>query len=87
MKEGVYSCLVFLDPKRYKGMCYYDIKRENILEVHIFDFDDNIYGRYITVQIERFIRKPQKYISFSHMKELIKNDAKHCLSLLDDIIL
>ena len=78
--KGVYSCLVYFDSQEYRGMCYFDINKIYILEVHIFDFNKDIYCKYLMVQIKKFIRSPQEYISFSNMKKLITKDAKFCLN-------
>lgn len=46
------------------------------LEVHILDFDRDIYDQHITVRFRSFIRPEQKFESFEALKEQIKKDAK-----------
>lgn len=45
------------------------------LEVHIFDFDQDIYGKNVEVRFRSFIRDEKKFESFDALKEQIKNDA------------
>ena len=45
------------------------------LEVHIFDFDRDIYGQRITVRFRSFIRDERKFDSFEALKEQIARDA------------
>ena len=39
-------------------MCYYDHKRPNTLEVNLFNYDDNLYEKKITIELKQFIRAP-----------------------------
>ena len=45
------------------------------LEVHIFDFDADIYGQYLEVDFRCFIRAEQKFENFEALKEQIAKDA------------
>lgn len=45
------------------------------LEVHILDFNQDIYGQRITVRFRSFIRPEQKFESFEALKEQIEKDA------------
>ena len=45
------------------------------LEVHIFDFDADIYGQYLEVDFRCFIRAAQKFENFEALKEQIAKDA------------
>lgn len=46
-----------------------------ILEVHLFDFEDDIYGRHVSVDFLEKIRDEQKFDSFDLLKEQILRDA------------
>lgn len=68
-----------------KGIANYGIKptfqnSEPILEVHIFDFDEKIYGELIEVFFKSFIRKERKFGDISELKIQIKEDIKNCKS-------
>ncbi len=77
-KMGVYVCQVICDGKCYGGVLNigtnptFDEKRL-VAETHIFDFDQDIYGKPIKVNLLRFVRSEQK---FSSIEELSKQIAK-----------
>lgn len=45
------------------------------LEVHIFDFDQDIYGQRLMVRFRSFIREEQKFESFDDLRKQIARDA------------
>ncbi len=45
------------------------------LEVHILDFDKDIYGQHISVRFRSFIRPEKKFDSFEALKDQITKDA------------
>lgn len=48
---------------------------EITLEVHILDFDKDIYGKKIYIQIVKFMRKERKFNSVEELKATIANDV------------
>ena len=51
------------------------------LEVHIFNFDQDIYGQHIEVRFRSFIRGEQKFESFDALKDQITNDCEGAKTL------
>lgn len=47
---------------------------KTILEVHILDFDKDIYGQNLMVKFKRMLRKEQKFESIEDLKNQISND-------------
>ncbi|MCK5716979.1 MAG: bifunctional riboflavin kinase/FAD synthetase [Thiomargarita sp.] len=47
-----------------------------LLEVHIFDFNQNIYGRYVEIEFVHKIRDEQHFMSFEALKRQIEKDVK-----------
>ena len=47
-----------------------------MLEVNIFDFNNNIYGKEISVNLLNFIRKEKKFDGIESLKTQIKNDVR-----------
>jgi riboflavin kinase / FMN adenylyltransferase len=45
-----------------------------LLEVHIFDFSENIYGRLLTVTFRRKLREERAFTSISELEKQIKLD-------------
>jgi riboflavin kinase/FMN adenylyltransferase len=48
--------------------------RENIIEVFIFDFNEDIYGAYLDIEFLAFMRKPKVVRSRDGLKRLIEKD-------------
>ncbi|MGL5147704.1 MAG: bifunctional riboflavin kinase/FAD synthetase [Plesiomonas shigelloides] len=54
------------------------------LEVHLFDFDDNLYGRRVEVELVAKIRDEQPFESLDALRRQIINDANRARALLGD---
>lgn len=52
------------------------------LEVHLFDFDQTIYGERVCVSFQHKIREEKKFESFDDLKQQIKIDCEQARSLL-----
>ena len=81
--KGVYGVNVFIRGKKYLGVCnvgnnpsfnYTEFKK---LEVFVFDFDEDIYGEEIKVELITFIREEQKFATITQLKNQIKKDIKY----------
>ena len=74
-KFGVYGITCKIDKKLYEGILNIGITptvsdtKKIKIETHIFDFDKNIYGENLVIQINQFIRDE---IKFSSPEELVK---------------
>jgi len=55
-----------------------------LLEVHLFDFDDDIYGRYINVDFIARLRGQVKYDSVDELVAQMHRDADNARSILAD---
>ncbi len=53
----------------------------NFLEVHIFDFNRDIYGEYIEVEFTHKLRDEKKFDSLNDLQEQIKLDIQHARDL------
>ncbi|MCR5404134.1 MAG: bifunctional riboflavin kinase/FAD synthetase [Butyrivibrio sp.] len=77
---GVYSSKVHIGEKIYDGMTNIGRKptiseNEQVgVETYIYDFDDNLYGEFIEVELLRFVRPEMKFDSISSLKAQIEND-------------
>ena len=45
-----------------------------LLEVHLFNFSENLYNKYLTVEFKNFIRKEKKFKNVDQLKKQIKID-------------
>ena len=49
-------------------------QKKLLLEVHLFNFSENIYNKYLTVNFFKFIRKEKKFRNINELKKQIKID-------------
>lgn len=89
---GVYAVKINgLDEKfSYDGVSNLGIRptvdgTEKRLETHIFDFNDEIYGKHITVELKEFIRDEKRFESFDALKEQIVLDAERAKKILNRV--
>ena len=47
-----------------------------LLEVNLFNFNEDIYGKHLTVEFLTFIREEKKFDTFSLLVEQIKKDIQ-----------
>jgi riboflavin kinase/FMN adenylyltransferase len=87
--NGVYITLVNYNNKKYKGMMNIGIRptindtyKMPVIEVHIFDFEKNIYNEEIEVNILMRVRNEYNFNSLNELKNQLVNDKKTALKLL-----
>lgn len=81
-KFGVYKSKTFIHHlnKNFNSITNFGIKpsvKNDLLanfETHIFDFDDNLYGKKISIELIDFIREEKKFSNLDELKKQIKND-------------
>lgn len=81
LKDGVYACRVEIDGKTYKAICNFGARptfdlSKKLLEVHILDFNVNIYGKHIKVYFLSFIRDVIKFTSVEELKAQVQKDIE-----------
>lgn len=86
---GVYAVQVFCAGGVHKGVANIGLRptvdgtRES-LEVHIFDFSDDLYGKNLRVGLKAFIRDEQAFPDFQALKTQIAKDCAAARNLLDN---
>lgn len=78
IQEGVYACTAALDFNTYRSMCYTGFPNPNILEVHLFQFEGNLYGKTLDVTLIKHLRPPLKLNSQEQLQAQIHKDAAEC---------
>ena len=77
LPKGLYSCKIDRGGVSYRGLLYYGINsltNLDCLEVHILEFNGNIYGENITITTERYLRFPRKFKTVEALSHQIKKD-------------
>jgi riboflavin kinase/FMN adenylyltransferase len=54
-----------------------------VIEVHLFDFNLDIYGKTIRVHLHAFLRPEQKFDGLDALKAQLDDDKKRALALLE----
>jgi riboflavin kinase/FMN adenylyltransferase len=82
-KNGVYGVRFFLEGKSYNGVMNIGIKptfalekKEKSLEVHVFDFDKEIYGKEVQVEFLFSLRDEQKFAGVDALIAQIRKDVE-----------
>lgn len=79
-KFGVYSAVVTINGKTYKGLANVGVKptvtdkNEILCETFIFDFDEEIYGFRVNTILLRFVREERKFSSLDALKTQVLSD-------------
>src|SRR3990167_2994145 len=86
-KEGVYACLVKIDEKIHQGVLYYGPRlilneKENILEIYLFDFNNDIYGQEVLFQLKDYIRGVENFPDFDAFKNRLASDCRKASQIL-----
>jgi len=86
-KSGVYAVKILIANQTFNGMLYIGNRptlhgKTQTVEVNIFDFNENIYGRQITVFLKYFVREDQKFNSLTELKAQLTKDKTEILGLL-----
>lgn len=81
-KFGVYATCVEVDGMLYKGISNIGIrptfKTDTVMsETYIKNFSLNIYGKAVTIYLEKFIREEKKFENAEQLKTAISNDIKY----------
>ena len=82
---GIYAVQIILGKRKYGGACYIG-KRPSVpqrhkllsIEVHIFNFHKNIYGKVLEIQFIKLIRLDRKFDSFKDLSAQIQKDIISC---------
>ncbi len=78
LRKGVYAVMV---DGRYGGIANYGTRptfggKGKVLEVHIFDFNEDIRGKKVKVEFVEFIRPELRFESPQHLVQQIKRDIE-----------
>jgi len=92
--DGVYAVLVETGGKKYKGMLNIGIRPtvnynadHKSIEVHIFDFDSDIYNSEITLFFVEKIRNEQKFTGIVELQEQLIKDRIYTINILSNLSL
>lgn len=79
---GVYSSNVLIDGQVFRGMTNIGRKptiseKERVgVETYIYDFDEDVYGKFMEIELLEFLRPEMKFDSIEALKKQIESDLK-----------
>lgn len=87
IKRGVYAATIRIRGKEYSGALYFGprlVRNEthDVLEIHIFDFDEMIYGETVAFRLRDFLHPPKHFSSLEEMKIQLVADCEAVKKLL-----
>ena len=90
--RGVYACLVDYEGQTYKAMANIGHRPtigdrnedDPIIEVNLFDFDGDLYGKQIHVRFIDRIRDEEKFDSLDALKAHLEQDREKAFKLLEN---
>ena len=87
-KDGVYLVETIIKDKLFKGMMNIGHRptigtKVKSIEVHLFNFNEDIYGQVISIKMISKIRDEKKFSSIQALKEQLVKDENYCLKLIN----
>ena len=87
-KNGVYLIKTFMNSNIYFGMMNIGVRptiggKNKSLEIHFFNFKDDIYNKTISIEIMSKIRDEEKFSSIDKLKIQLKKDEEFCLKIIN----
>lgn len=89
-KEGVYVGQVQIDHIVYPAMINVGKNptvadyKENRIEAHIFDFNQNLYGKHVTFSFLHYLRADQKFADLTALQKQLVHDQHQALAYLKE---
>lgn len=88
-KKGVYAVWVRYENSYYKGMMNIGERptfngNSIVLEVHVLDFDKDVYGKDVQLQFVKRIRDEHQFDGVEELKNQLKKDEKVVRSVLEN---
>lgn len=89
-KNGVYAVKALIDEKEVFGMMNIGFNptvngQQQTIEVHLFDFDSDIYGHKIEVSLLHYLREEQKFGSVDLLKAQLNQDKLNSLAFISEL--
>ncbi len=88
--KGIYAAFVKFNDETYRSVVNVGTaptfgSNELMIESHILDFDQNLYGRELSIEFLKKIRDEIKFDSVEALKKQIEDDIKKCRAIFDSL--
>ncbi|UXP33849.1 bifunctional riboflavin kinase/FAD synthetase [Reichenbachiella agarivorans] len=86
-KDGVYAVKVHMKEGTFDAMLNIGVRPtvdgvNRVIEVHIFDFDEDIYGQELKISFINYLRDEMKFDSLESLKNQLGKDKKESIRIL-----
>jgi riboflavin kinase/FMN adenylyltransferase len=86
-KNGVYAVNIQVENRQYKGMLNLGNRPtvaggQKTIEVHLFDFSENLYAMNVTVAFIHFLRDEKKFADLAALKAQLILDQEKAMQIL-----
>lgn len=90
INTGVYLASIDVRSKIYFGMLYFGARTVHneshyVIEINIFDFDENIYGEEVEITLYNKIREQMIFKSVKDVYQQLIIDKENCLKYIDKL--
>ncbi len=88
LKTGVYATTIIIDQEEYSSITNighnpsFNYSKKRSLETHILNFDQNIYGKKVTVKFYKYLRDEVKFPTINEFLDQIAKDKEEALKIL-----
>ncbi|WAA13560.1 riboflavin biosynthesis protein RibF [Fervidibacillus halotolerans] len=91
-KDGVYAVEVFVNGQWIPGVCnigfkptFHNERRQRMIEVHLLNFQDDLYGESVNIKWYKRIREERKFTSVDELSKQITRDKKQAMDFFNSI--
>jgi riboflavin kinase/FMN adenylyltransferase len=89
IEAGVYAAEALLHKCRYYGMLYVGTRptlnlTQKVVELHLFDFQENIYDATLQFRIIEKIREDKKFEDMTHLARQIAEDERIIRKIIEN---
>ncbi|TAH41343.1 MAG: bifunctional riboflavin kinase/FAD synthetase [Bacteroidetes bacterium] len=86
-RHGIYAVLAEVEGEMFKGMLYIGTRpvlngKKLSVEVNLFDFDRNIYGKMVNIYLKSWVRSDMYFDNLQQLKEKMEEDKVNATKLL-----
>jgi riboflavin kinase / FMN adenylyltransferase len=88
--DGAYAVLAQIEGNNFKGMLNIGMRptvngSSQTIEVHLFDFEGDLYDKRICVKLKSYLRTEIKFSGLEELQQQLKKDKEDALRLLDSL--
>lgn len=79
-RDGIFAAVAKIEGVEYQGMLYIGLRpsiesaNDHRIEIHLFDFDKQVYDKEITIEIYKFIRGDKHFATMEALKAAMAED-------------